>query len=138
MEVLILLLLLFYFTDFARLITFCLFKFIFRNEKNIFLSFYHSLSLHTGLEKTRTTTLLDSDWLYDILDLDLKNTQTTLRDLVWFFDTLDLKSARTTFTGVRLILWCSGLGLKKHLDCLTGLALILLYIGFGMWTDKMN
>ena len=44
------------------------------------------------------------------MDLDLKNRQTTLRDSVWFFDILDLKSARTTFTGVRLILY-GGLGM---------------------------
>ena len=65
---------------------------------------YHSLVLHTWIEKTRITTLLDSDWLYDILDLDLKNTQTTLRDSVWFFDILDFKSAQTTFTGALLTL----------------------------------
>ena len=47
---------------------------------------------------------MDSDRLYDICDLDLKNTRTTLRDWVWFFDKLDLKSARTTFTGVKLTL----------------------------------
>ena len=48
----------FYFTDFAHLITFYLFKFIFRNElqkaRKYFFSFCHSLALDTGLEKTRT------------------------------------------------------------------------------------
>ena len=84
-------------------------------------------------KKTRTTTLLDWDWLYDILDLDLKNTQTTLQGSVWFFDILDLKSVWTTFTGARLILWYIGFGLKKHLDCLTGLGLIFFrYIGLGL------
>ena len=77
------------------------------------LSFYHSLALHTELEKTRTPNLLEWGWLYDILDMDLKNTQSTLRDSVWFFDILDLKSARTTLTGVRFILWNSGRGLKN-------------------------
>ena len=33
---------------------------------------------------------MDSDWFYDILELDLKSTQTTLLDLDWFYDILDL------------------------------------------------
>ena len=53
----------FYFTDFTCLITFYLFKFIFRNElqkaEKCFFSLCHSLALDTGLEKTRTA-LLDS------------------------------------------------------------------------------
>ena len=53
-----------------------------KKTKNILLPFYHSLALHTGLEKTRTSTLLDWGWLYGILDMDLKNTQTALRDSV--------------------------------------------------------
>ena len=114
--------LLFYFTDFERLITFYLFKVILGNvlqkAKNIFFSFYHSLTLHTGLVKTRAT-LRDSVRFSDILDLDLK-------------------SPWTTFTGVRLILWYSGLGLKKHLDYLTGIDLILLYIEFGLRINQMN
>ena len=50
----------FYFTNFAPLITFYLFKFIFRNElqkakkKNFFL-FCYSLALDRGLEENRTT-----------------------------------------------------------------------------------
>ena len=45
------------------------------------------------------TTLLDSDWFYDILELDFKRTVTTLLDLDWFFDILDLdlESAWTNF-----------------------------------------
>ena len=55
----------------------------YKKQKNIFLSFSHSFALHTGLEKTRTTTLLYWYWLFDILDL---------------------KSVQTNFAGVRLIL----------------------------------
>ena len=77
---------LFHVTDFARLIRFWLLKFIFRNElqkaKKYFASVLHSLALHTGLEKTRASTLLEWGWLYDILDMDFKNTQTTLRESV--------------------------------------------------------
>ena len=102
---------LFYFTDCARLITFYLFKFIFRNELQQGAKCF-SLVLSLS-EKTQATTLLNWDWLYDILDLDLKDTQTALRDSAWFFDILDLKSVQTTFTGVRLILWHSGRGLKN-------------------------
>ena len=40
--------------------------------------------------KNTWTTLLDLDWLYDMLGLDLKGTQTTLLDLNWFYDILDL------------------------------------------------
>ena len=32
---------------------------------------------------------MDSDWFYDILELDLKSTYTTL-NLDWFYDTMDL------------------------------------------------
>ena len=32
----------------------------------------------------------DSDWFYDILELDLKSTQTTSLDLDWFYDILDV------------------------------------------------
>ena len=34
--------------------------------------------------------LLDSDWFYYMLELDLKTTQTSLLDLDWLYDTLDL------------------------------------------------
>ena len=55
----------------------------YKKQKSNFLSFSHSLALHTGPEKTRTTTLLYWDWLFDIIDL---------------------KSVQTNFTGIRLIL----------------------------------
>ena len=69
----------------------------------------------------------------------MKNAQTTLRNSVWFFDILDLKSTRATFTGVRLILWYSGLGLKIHLDSLTGLWLYYtldLVCGLIKWINQ--
>ena len=137
-----LLLLLFCFTDFTRLIRFCLFKFIYRNElwkvKEYFPFVLSFIILTYRAWKNSDYYFTGLGWLYDILDLDLKNTQTTLRDSAWFFNILDLKSARTNFTEVRLTLWYSGLGLKKYLDCLAGLVLILLYIRFGLWIDKMN
>ena len=36
------------------------------------------------------TTLLKSNWFYDILELDLKSAQTTQLNLNWFYDILDL------------------------------------------------
>ena len=42
----------------------------YKKPKIFLLSFYHSLALHTELEKTLTPTLLDWGWLYDILDMD--------------------------------------------------------------------
>ena len=50
-----------------------------------------------GLEKSQTTLLssLGSDWLYDIMDLNLKNTWTTLLDTDWFYDILDLELKNT-------------------------------------------
>ena len=89
----------------------------YKKQKKDFL-FCHSLALDRGLEKTRST-LRDSVWFVDILDLDFK-------------------SPRTIFTGVGLILWYSGLGLKKHLNNSTWLGLILLYIELGFWIDWMN
>ena len=40
--------------------------------------------------KGTRTTLLDLDWIYDILDLDLKNTCTTLLDSDWIDFILEL------------------------------------------------
>ena len=58
-------------------------------------------------KKNKWTSLLDSDWFYDISELEL-----------WVFpEYLD---------GLELILWYIGLGLDIHLDYLTGLGLILL------------
>ena len=52
-----------------------------------------------GLEKSQTALLssLGSDWLYDIMDLNLKKYLNHL-------------------TGHGLILWYIGLGIEKHLD----------------------
>ena len=48
--------------------------------------------------KNTLTTLLDSDWFYNMLGLAMKNTGITLLDLDRFYDLLDLdlKQARTT------------------------------------------
>ena len=41
------------------------------------------------------STLLDSDWFYDELELDLKRPQATLLDVDWFYDILDLNLKNT-------------------------------------------
>ena len=47
--------------------------------------------------KNTRTTLVDSDWFYNIVTLVLKYTQTTLLNLDWFYNILDLhlKNTRT-------------------------------------------
>ena len=45
--------------------------------------------------KNYWTSLLASDWFYNILELALKITQTALLDLDWFYDILDLDLKKT-------------------------------------------
>ena len=60
-----------------------------------------------NLRNTQTI-LLQSDWFYDILDLDYKGARTTLLELEWFYD-IDLKKSW-------LILLYIGLGMIKLIN----------------------
>ena len=54
--------------------------------------------------KNTWTSLLDSDWFYDISGLNLKSTQTTLPGLDWFYDILDL-DLKNTWTNILGSVW---------------------------------
>ena len=108
---------LFHVTDFAGLITFWLFKFIFRNElqkaKKYFASVLSFISLAYRTWKNSGFYLTGMGLALWYIGHGFKKYSNYLTGLGWFFVILDLKSARTTFTGVRLILWYSGRGLKN-------------------------
>ena len=53
--------------------------------------------------KNTLTTLLDSDWFYNMLGLPMKNTRMTLLDLDRFYDALDLDLKQTRATLLDLV-----------------------------------